>query len=150
MAPDQQLNAATPAHKMHWHVLVIHFPISFFVAAFGFQVLHLFTNPVCYEDATNAALIAGTVVLIPTTWTGWRTWKEHYEGARVPLFQRKITIAFVMMGLSLVLAVWRVTFIDSFANTLTSPAHWVYLMGNILLMAGAVAEGYYGGRLNHR
>jgi len=146
--PD--LNASKSANHVHWHVLIIHFPISFFVAAFGFQILHLFTKPECFEDATNVALLAGTVVLIPTTWSGWRTWKTRYHGAHVLIFQRKVIIAFIMQGLSLVLAVWRVGFAAAFENDHTSMAHWVYLVGNTLLMIGASAEGYYGGRLNHR
>jgi hypothetical protein len=28
--------------------------------------------------------------------------------------------------------------------------HWIYLAGNTLLILGTLAEGYYGGRLNHR
>jgi len=150
MATASQVQSAKSAYHVHWHVLITHFPISFFVAAFGFQILHLFTNPDCFEEATNVALIAGTVVLIPTTWSGWRTWKTRYQGARVLLFQRKIMIAFVMQILSLVLAVLRVTFLHAFENEPANIAHWAYLFGNMLLMLGATAEGYYGGRLNHR
>ncbi|MEW5746995.1 MAG: DUF2231 domain-containing protein [Nitrospirota bacterium] len=149
MALIPDLDFSKSAYHVHWHVLITHFPISFYVAAFGFQILHLFTKPDCFEEATNVALIAGTVVMIPTTVSGWRTWKTRYQGACVPLFQRKIVIAFIMLGLSLALSVWRVVSLDDFINTRTSTAHWVYLIGNILLMAGASVEGYYGGRLNH-
>jgi len=150
MATIQELDNSKSIYHVHWHVFIIHFPISFFVAAFGFQILHLFTRPVCFEDATNVALIAGSVVLIPTTWSGWWTWKTRYHGAHVFIFQRKIMIAFIMQGLSLALAIWRVGFTGAFENDHTSMAHWTYLFGNTLLMIGASAEGYYGGRLNHR
>jgi hypothetical protein len=50
-------------------------------------------------------------------------------------------IASIMQGLSIVLAVWRVTFISAFENASTNPVHWVYLVGNLLLMVGASAEG---------
>ena len=138
------------AYHIHWHVLITHFPISFYVAAFGFQILHLFTKPECFEEATNVALIAGTAVLLPTIGSGWRTWKTRYQGAHVLIFQRKIMIAFVMSVLSILLTVWRVSFIDAFENVSSGTAHWIYLFGNSLLMLGASAEGYYGGRLNHR
>lgn len=150
MASVPDLDVSKSANHVHWHVLIIHFPISFYVAAFGFQILHLFTRPECFEEAANAALIAGTVVMIPATLSGWQTWKTRYQGAHVLIFQRKIMIAFIMLGLSLALAVWRVIFIDAFMNARTSTAHWIYLIGNALLMLGASAEGYYGGRLNHR
>jgi len=149
MATVPKVDATSP-YRLHWHVLLTHFPLSFYIAAFGFQILHLFKNPECYQAATNISLIAGTVVMMPTLWSGWLTWKKEYHGAHVQVFQRKIVIAFLMQGLSLALVVWRVTFTSIFDNTNVGLAHWIYLAGNILLMAGASAEGYYGGRLNHR
>jgi hypothetical protein len=75
-------------YKLHWHVFLTHLPISLFAAAFLFQVLHLFWSPECFELSTNVTLVAGAVSMVPTTWTGWRTWKRSYNGAQVPLFRR--------------------------------------------------------------
>ena len=150
MSAIPDLNSSASPYHIHWHVLIIHFPISFFVAAFGFQVLHLFRDPACYEKASNAALIAGTVMLAPTVLTGWRTWHAGYQGVRVPIFRRKILIAFVMLGLSIGLVAWRMAFPGIFEDPSSGASHWTYLAGTILLMLGAAAEGYYGGRLNHR
>jgi len=138
-----------PRYKLHWHVLLIHFPISFFGVAFGFQVIHLFTSPACFELATNVVLLAGTVMMVPTLLTGWRAWKSRYQGARGLIFRRKISIGFAMLIFSTVLLAWRTIAFGAFTNVVVSTAHWVYLAANTLLMAGAVAEGYYGGRLNH-
>jgi len=137
-------------YKIHWHVILIHFPISFFVASFGFQVLHLFFAPACFELATNVALIAGATMMIPTTLSGWLTWKKGYKGANVPLFQRKIITSFIMLGLSLILVIWRILFLGLFKEVPTNPEHWIYMVGNIVLIVGAILEGYYGGLLNHR
>jgi uncharacterized membrane protein len=137
-------------YKIHWHVLLVHFPISFFVVAFGFQILHLFLAPACFELSTNVALAAGTVMMIPTTWSGWSSWKNQYKGARTIIFQRKIAVACAMVILSLVLSFWRTIYLDFFAEVHMSPEHWIYLAGNTLLIIGAVVEGFYGGRLNHR
>ena len=62
-------------------MLLIHFPISLFGVAFGFQILHLFIAPACFELATNVTLLGGAVMMIPTTWTGWFTWKGDYIDA---------------------------------------------------------------------
>ncbi|HLN89147.1 MAG TPA: hypothetical protein VK253_03690 [Candidatus Binatia bacterium] len=62
-----------PRFKMHWHVLLIHFPISLFAGAFGFQILHLFIDPASFELSTNVTLLGGTIMMVPTTWTGWFT-----------------------------------------------------------------------------
>ena len=137
-------------YKLHWHVFLTHFPISFFGAAFLFQVLHLFWSPECFELSTNVTLAAGAVSMVPTTWTGWRKWQGSYTGAQTPLFRRKITIAFVLLGTSMSLAVWRFGFPGMFPSASYGHAHWIYLAGNTLLIAGAAAEGFYGGQLNHR
>jgi hypothetical protein len=136
-------------HRIHWHVLLTHFPISFFGSAFLFQMLHLFWFPVCFEIATNVALVAGTTMMIPTTWTGWQTWKSDYHGARVALFQRKIAIAFALLLVSIALTVWRVGYLGMFLEIPYGPTHLLYLAGNTLLIVGAAAEGLYGGLLNH-
>lgn len=139
-----------PRYHFHWHVFLTHFPLSFFGVAFMFQVLHLFMVPVCFELATNVSLIAGTVFLVPTTWTGWRSWKRMYRGAKGLIFRRKIAISAAMLALSVPLTLWRMVFLNAFEDAPYSPWHWIYFAGNSLLILGAVAEGFYGSRLNHR
>jgi len=121
MAPAGKL----PRYKIHWHVLFVHFPLAFFGVAFGFQVIHLFTSPACFELATNVVLLAGTVVMVPTLLTGWRTWKTRYQGARGLIFRRKITIGFAMLVFSVALLAWRRVAYGTFTNVVVSAAHWV-------------------------
>ena len=142
--------AVSPKHRIHWHVFLTHLPISFFLGAFTFQILHLFIAPDCFELATNVALIGGTALLFPAIATGWLEWKRHYHGAKGLIFKRKIVTAFGMAALSLPLTVWRITALSFFQDAHQSPEHWIYLAGNTLLILGAVLEGYNGGRLNHR
>jgi uncharacterized membrane protein len=136
--------------RIHWHVFLSHFPISLFGTAFGFQILHLFIAPACFELATNMALLAGTVMLMPTVWAGWSEWKTHYHGAKGLIFKRKILTATGMAVLSVPLVVWRIAALGLFEEAPASPAHWIYLAGNSCLIVGAIIEGAYGGRLNHR
>lgn len=137
-------------YKMHWHVYLVHFPISFFGVSFGFQVLHLFFAQECFELATNVTLAFGTLAMIPTTWSGWSSWKKGYKGAKIRLFQRKINTAFFMLAFSIVLTFWRFTFYDISESTIHGLGHWIYLLGSTILILGAIVEGFYGGRLNHR
>jgi uncharacterized membrane protein len=152
MATSTPSERAVPRYKMHWHVIFTHFPVSLFGAAFGFQILHLFPTYLsgCFEVATTVALIGATLSMIPTILTGWFTWKKQYKGARVLIFQRKIAISYAMLAVSIALVAWRTTQFDAFQDVPESPWHWLYLAVNTLLIIGAVAEGYYGGRLNHR
>jgi hypothetical protein len=146
----KQPGAEVPKRRLHWHVFLTHFPIAFFGGAFGFQILHLFMSPACFELATNVALIAGVVSLGPAIWTGWWEWKHYYHGARALIFVRKIWISVGLVALGVPLLVWRVAGYGLFAEASGSPEHWVYLAGNTLLIIGAVLEGLYGGRLAHR
>ena len=148
--PIPQAAVVLPKRRIHWHVFLTHFPISLFGGAFGFQILHLFMAPSCFELATNVALIGGTVMLLPTVATGWSEWKAHYHGAKGLIFRRKITIAAGMTALSLPLVVWRIAALGLFQEARQSPGHWIYLIGNTFLILGAVLEGYFGGRLSHR
>ena len=145
-----QPGVALPNRRIHWHVFLTHFRISLFGAAFGFQILHLFMAPACFELATNVALLGGAVMLLPTVASGWSEWMTHYHGAKGLIFKRKITAGFGMVALSLPLVTWRVAALGFFEEAPDSPEHWIYLAGNTLLILGAVLEGYYGGRLNHR
>ena len=145
-----QTGRPQPQHRVHWHVFFTHFPISFFAGAFGFQVLHLFMAPACFELATNVALIGGVASLLPTIWTGWSEWKKHYQGAKGLIFRRKIRLAVVLAALGLPLVIWRIAAFGLFAEANLNPVHWIYLAGNSLLIWAVVMEGFYGGRLTHR
>jgi len=139
-----------PRPKIHWHIVLTHFPISLFGVTAGLQILHLFFLPECFEIATNVCLLGGAVLMFPTVITGWATWKRQYRGFRSPIFLRKIAIAYFMIGMSVVLAVWRTVFLDVFTNVDWGLAHWIYFTGTMLLIVGASLEGYFGGTLHHR
>jgi hypothetical protein len=133
-------------YKIHWHVVFTHFPVSAYLGSAGFMLLHLFSHRTCFELAAYVTLIAGAIVMVPTTLTGWFTWKGRYKGALTRIFLYKIRISFAMIALSLVLIIWRTVF--------ARPPYdiWLalYAIGIFLLFIGTIVEGYYGGRLNHR
>ena len=144
-------NATAPGqtklkYKVHWHVLLTHFPVSFFMLSSGFMLLHLFTRSDCFELAAFLSLLAGALIMLPTTIRGWLTWKGRYKGMRGKMFLHKIRIALGMITLSFALLLVRLLF--------PPPLHvvwmWIYAAGVMLLLVGAMIEGFYGGRLNHR
>jgi uncharacterized membrane protein len=137
-------------YRQHWHVLLTHFPVSFFLGAFGFIILHLLTRESCFELAAYVALIAGTVIVIPTTITGWITWKGRYKGLMGKLFQNKIRISFCLIAVSIFLVIYRSFFDIRLLDILHNIHHAIYFTGIILLVIGSGAEGLFGGRLNHK
>lgn len=140
----------TAKYKFHWHIVFTHFPVSFFMVSLGFMVLHLFTRTTCFELAAYVTLIGSAAVMVPTTLTGWFTWKGRYKGLGGKIFINKISISFVMIGISFFLVIYRALFEIEFLDILHNVWHALYFIGMVLLVAGGVAEGYYGGRLNHR
>ncbi len=141
---------ATAKYKLHWHVVFTHFPVSFFVVSLGFMILHLFTRTSCFELAAYLTLIGGAVVMVPTALTGWFTWKGRYKGLRGKIFINKIRISLIMIGISFFLVIYRTVFKIELLDILHNVWHAVYFIGVVLLVVGAIVEGYYGGRLNHR
>ncbi len=139
-------NSLVKRFNLHWHVVFTHFPISFFMVSAGFMLLHIFTMTDCFELAAFISLIAGAAVMIPTTLTGWWTWRNKYKSAKIKLFQYKINISFAMIGLSVLLIALRFLLMG-ISHLLW---HITFGIGFVFLFVGAMTEGYYGGRLNHR
>lgn len=141
-----QKGQAKLQYKIHWHVLLTHFPVSFFMLSSGFMVLHLYTGSDCYELSAFLSLLAGALILLPAAISGWVTWKGRYQGMRGKIFLYKIRTAFGMIALSFALLFVRLV--------LHPQLHivwmWIYPAGVFLLLTGAMVEGFYGGRLNHR
>jgi hypothetical protein len=138
-------NSFVKRFNLHWHVVFTHFPISFFMVSAGFMLLHVFTNTECFELAAFLSLVAGAAVMVPTTLTGWLTWKKKYKGGKTKLFQYKIYISIGMLALSILLIVFRFVLM----NISHLAWHLTFGVGFILLFLSALTEGYYGGRLNH-
>jgi uncharacterized membrane protein len=141
---------ATLHYKLHWHILFTHFPVSFFLGSFGFILLHLITGTSCFELAGFVSLIVGAAFVVPTTVSGWTTWKGRYKGFKSKLFLNKIRISFAMVGISFAMVIFRSIYIIDSLDLAHNIWHVIYFIGITLLMIGSIAEGYYGGRLNHR
>ena len=133
-------------YKIHWHLLVTHFPISFFTASAGFMAAHVFTANECFEQASFLTLVAGAIMLVPATLTGWYTWKKDYKGVQGKIFVYKIRISCGMLALAAILTSLRNVFLPGH-HTMW---HYVYAVGFLSLFVASIAEGFYGGRLHHR
>lgn len=137
-------------YKLHWHILFTHFPVGTFAGAFLFMALHVVTQNSCYAQAAYVTLIAGLAVLIPTTATGWVTWKRQYKGFENKLFRIKIWTSFAMIPLCAALVAYQTIHPFALLDVTHSRAHLFYFSGVVLLMIGSVVEGFWGARLHHR
>lgn len=135
---------------IHWHVFLTHFPLSLLGVTLLFQVLHLYASPACYELASTVTLVLGVIALIPTTVTGYLTWKQQYNGVQATVFRRKIGLSVALLIVGIPLSVWRVIYVGTSIEATLPSIHWPYFFGTALMCLGAILEGIYGGRLSHR
>lgn len=150
VAHDAPAGVEHPAFKLHWHVVLTHFPVAGFAGAFLFMGLHLLTRNPCFALGAYVTLIAAGVALVPTTLTGWFTWKRGYEGYRSKLFLVKIWTSAVMIPVAAGLIVYQTVHPFRVLDLRHDLPHLIYFLGVLLLMLGAMTEGYWGGRLHHR
>lgn len=148
-APGGNESQKSPARRIHWHVAFTHFPVSLFGTAFLFQMLHFFMFADAFELAASVCIIAGAASLVPATISGWLTWKRYYHGSKARIFRRKILIAFIMLFVSIAQAAWRLV-LHNLSTDVGGLTHPIFFIGVSILMAGAIIEGYLGGRLAHR
>jgi uncharacterized membrane protein len=133
-------------YRIHWHVVFTHFPLSFFLAAAFFMAVHVAVGHPCFELASATCLGLGLGAMPFALLSGWKTWKKRYNGAPTKTFLYKIRIGFGMLALSAFLVGWRVLIGRPWRDTVWHP---IFAAGVFLLLIGAAAEGYFGGRLNH-
>lgn len=136
-------------HRIRWHPVATHFPLALFGVTFGFQVLHFFFDPKCFFTTSNVLIMVGAIAMVPTLWTGWMDWKRNYRGARTRLFTRKIWIGSGMFVVSAAVAIFRNVYYG-FHGEIPSLHHIWYTFALTLLIAGALTEGFYGGKLIRR
>jgi len=147
----QNSNQGPPARsRVHLHIFLAHFPVSLFAVSAGFQILHLFTMPTCLEIAGNICLGGAALAIVPTAFSGWWTWKHQYRAYRSTIFLRKITIAYFMLGFSILTLIMQSVLIPDLEQHRWDIYHWVYFAATMVLFGGAVVEGYLGGTLHHR
>lgn len=137
-------------HRMHWHTVLTHFPISAFLGAFLFMVLHLLTRSPCYSMAAYVSMIAGAAVMVPTGLTGWYEWRHDYRSSRGHSFVPKIAVGIAMVVLSAAIVAYQTVYPSASYDPRHFLGHALYFLGVSLLMAGAFAEGWWGGLLHHR
>jgi len=137
------------AFKLHWHVVLTHYPVSAFFGAFLFTALHLVTHNSCFVLAAYVSLLSGAASMVPVTATGWVTWKREYGGSRSTLFLIKIWVSVSMMFVSGGLALYQTADPFRVLDLGNRAGHVLYVAGLVLLMIGAVVEGHWGGKLHH-
>ena len=139
----QTLLLRFPSAKRHPHPMVVHFPLAFLMASSLFILLYLlFRNP-SLEITSFYLLILGAIATPFAIATGTLTWWVNYQLKQNRLIRRKIELSAVLLGMEVVLILWRGLNPGVFAQQMNP----IYFILMLILTPVVGLIGSYGGQL---
>lgn len=135
-ATDQML-------KHHAHPMSVHLPNGVIPVAVILIVLAWFSGSDLMLKAGFINLIFVLIALPIVGLTGFLEWKEKYNQAQTNIFKIKIAAAAVTAICCIVSIIWYLLN----PEVLESSGAWLFVMINLLMLAGAGVAGYIGGKL---
>ncbi|MFQ6117156.1 MAG: DUF2231 domain-containing protein [Candidatus Bipolaricaulia bacterium] len=134
--------------EYHWHPPSVHFHNALFPLAALLIIIYLPTHEGSLEKAAFYVLGFAVLLLLGSILAGFFDWRTKYKAARTKLFQSKIRLSFVLLGLGLVLLIWRGTAPGLME---VGPINRGLYTAGLLLATGLVVRiGYLGGKLIFR
>jgi predicted heme/steroid binding protein/uncharacterized membrane protein len=132
-----------PSAKRHPHPMIVHFPLALLMAGSLFILLSFMLSNPSFELTSFYLLILGTIASPFALTTGFFTWWINYMLKPNPLIKRKIQLSFLLLGLEVLLMVWR-----GLCPALSSrQIHPLYFILMLILAPLVGLIGYYGGQL---
>lgn len=127
----------------HAHPVLVHTPNGLLpVSVILFILAWLFNAPLLMKvGAINLIFVFLSLPLV--LYTGVVEWEKKYMKADTLIFKLKITAAALTTAACIISLAW--LWMDS--QVLFSPRGWVFLLVNLVMMAGAVVAGHIGGKL---
>jgi len=143
--PLARLLGRFPVLRRHPHPMTVHFPIVFTFSAVMFNLLYLFTGSRGFEITALNCLAANLVFAPVAIATGYYTWWLNYMARPMRPVTLKKRLAFVLLGINIILFVWRLCvpgILDSFGS-----GSAVYLGLVVLAFVLASIVGWLGSTL---
>ncbi len=129
--------------KHHAHPVSVHTPNGLLPAAALLLVIAWLFDTQLLEKAAIVNLVIVILALPFVVYTGILEWKTKYNGAMTPVFKIKILAASVTCAACAMSLIWYALNPD----ILSSSRSWVFILLNIIMLAGAGAAGHIGGKL---
>ncbi len=129
--------------KHHAHPVTVHMPNGILPAAVILFLLAWIFDVSLLEKAGFINLIFVILALPVVLFSGILEWKTKYNSGLTTLFKIKILAASLTTTACLISLVWYM--IDP--RILNSPKAWVFILINIVMLAGAGIAGHIGGKL---
>jgi len=129
--------------KHHAHPMSVHLPNGVIPVVAILVVLAWFSGSEMMLKAGFINLIFVLIALPIVGLTGFLEWKERYNQAQTKLFKIKIAAASVTAVCCITSIIWYLVN----PEVLESSGAWLFVMINLLMLAGAGVAGYIGGKM---
>ena len=128
------------------HAISAHFSNGLIPVAVLFLLLALPANDPFFEH-TVLHLLVIVLMAVPVSFvSGILDWRKKYNGAKAPVFMKKIRLGVVLFVLA-VCSVW-IRYADPEVMTGGGPLHWAYILILLCMLPVVVLLGHYGGKLS--
>jgi uncharacterized membrane protein len=126
------------------HPLIVHFPIALFFTAFLFDMLGWLLKKAELNKAAKWNLWVGTVGAAAAVGTGlWAESMVEHSGEVHQIIENHETLGFVVLGISILLSVWR-----GFKDVTFSQRSLFIFLSLVIIMLATISVGaYLGGRM---
>lgn len=131
--------------RLHFHSILVHFPIAFAIIFPLFSLLYIFTEKASFEIASYYMLILGFFTSPLAAVSGFFSWKVTYEGRMTKIFARKIKLTILL--LVVVTACFVLRTLNPNVLTAGTILSYIYLMLAISMAPIVTILGHYGGKI---
>ena len=129
--------------KHHAHPMSVHLPNGVIPVVAILIVLAWFSGSEIMLKAGFINLVFVLIALPIVGLTGFLEWKEKYNQAQTNIFRIKIAAASVTAVCCITSIIWYLVN----PEVLESSGAWLFVMINLLMLAGAGVAGYIGGKM---
>lgn len=134
--------------RLHAHPISVHIPNGVLPVAVGFAVLALIFGCRVLETAALCNTIIVFLAMPAVLFTGYKSWRHKYKGARTDIFLTKLACGAGVTILTLFLTLWWI--VDPEVITTPGAGRWIFIVINLAALGLAVIAGLMGGRLVFR
>jgi uncharacterized membrane protein len=128
------------------HAISAHFSNGLIPVAVLYLILALPASDPFFER-TVLHLLVVVILAVPVSFvSGILDWKKKYNGAKAPVFMKKIRLGVVLFVLA-VCAVW-IRFAEPGVMSGGGTLHWAYILILLCMLPVVVLLGHYGGKLS--
>ncbi len=134
--------------QYHAHPMTVHVPNGVLPVTALFVLIALLFGCPTLEMAAICNLAVVLLAMPAVLYTGYKSWKYKYKGARTDLFFTKILCGTLVTVLTVFLLMWWI--VDPDVASSGGGPGWIFLLLHLFLLLFAVIAGLMGGKLVFR